>query len=409
MRNTVRPSLHQMARRGDWEGFINNMEYYEIDELLALDSIGETVMHLAVVFGASFLFSLVLLLTFTSIVVFIFLFHIFFVDAPVFLFRDLHSVCPVLVSTTSAVGMLPFHYACYLNSDYDVLAELLDLYPGAANARITLRNSDMAPFDMLWIAFVTKNQRACLVDKKRENTRVLNNLRSLQSIMQCRGELEKAKYVKRWWKKIELIFRYTYHGAEHDLPDQVHVCKMVHAISYLSCNFYLLELALKFHPDQAHEVDDEGRLPLHIACSDNKVDDNHDPMTCAVCCNNIANIYSKNFGFNSSSRSTIDILLNVNSKAAMEPAPNGRLPIFNAIAQGIKWYNGIESLVKAAPTTLAMKDKVEDMYAFQLAAVSELSDITTIYWLLLSNPNAVSRLLEERVKSPKKRRLNIES
>ena len=65
---------------------------------------------------------------------------------------------------------------------------------------------------------------------------------------------------------------------------------------------------------------------------------------------------------------------------------NARFPLFIALEKNYTWTSGIHDLFQANPNLLGMKDGRRGMFAFQVAAVGENTDLNTVYNLLRTFP-----------------------
>ena len=296
--------------------------------------------------------------------------------------KHIHKECPELVSMSTNAGATALHYAANFNSGYEFLEFLLVKNPGAVLARDKFGTT---PLHFSWMAFVHPNIKA--VDMKNEVKRIRTNLSSLRTIKGL-YDLGNHEQLERWWRKINLLLMYASKGSKIS-QDGVDSFKVVHAIAGLSCNPGLLELALKLYPEQAREFDVKGRLPLHIGCR----------ATCLHCEES-----SKNHFFTSCCRTYHKDLENFRSNqvhkvvSILDPLissyPNGAscyhsklgLPLHQAIMARRKFHGGVKQLINAAPHTLQIRDPVQNLFPFQLAAVGRKSDLTTVFCLLLACP-----------------------
>jgi len=68
----------------------------------------------------------------------------------------------------------------------------------------------------------------------------------------------------------------------------------------------------------------------------------------------------------------------------------GRLPLFTASEQSVKWSNGVCAILKGYGAAIEDVDVVTGLEVFMLAAVGEESDLETVYNLLLDHPAAIN-------------------
>jgi len=68
----------------------------------------------------------------------------------------------------------------------------------------------------------------------------------------------------------------------------------------------------------------------------------------------------------------------------------GRLPLFTASEQSIKWSDGLCNILAGYGAAIEEVDTVTGMEAFMLAGVGKASDMESVYKLLHDHPAAIN-------------------
>jgi len=136
------------------------------------------------------------------------------------------------------------------------------------------------------------------------------------------------------------------------------------------------DIALHFHKDDVSKLNEDGMLPLHLACGRMSSD--------GIPCND-------DLAF---------MLLSEYPQAAYKAATTTkRLPIHSAV-EAHKPLKLIASLLKAYPNSLNVKDPLTGLWPFLLSAVDNEESIDTSYSLLRADPSivqiAISALITKR-------------
>ena len=140
---------------------------------------------------------------------------------------------------------------------------------------------------------------------------------------------------------------------------------------------------IQVYKQQLQERDSNGQLALAIACESPTANRSLDVLT------------------------KIQLLLREYPEAASMIDPkHGQYPLLIALASGILWNDGIESLIQASPMTLSIRDSSTKLFPFALAAlpkakktkreimdgdatVMECLELDTIYNTLRSDPSVL--------------------
>ena len=178
------------------------------------------------------------------------------------------------------------------------------------------------------------------------------------------------------WVKLCIVAKATY-LALRNFPNgwASRPTPLVHAIIECGGHPKIVQHALKLHPEEIVQRDDEGRAPLSIAAG--KV-------------NSLPEIFELLLDSNGCGNS--------NAGASMSDA-NGRLPLHLAVESGRTLNNGVALIASAAPLALRTRDVETRMYPFMLAAIPTFgwdnSSIDTIFGLLRDTPDVMQTFCTE--------------
>jgi len=85
----------------------------------------------------------------------------------------------------------------------------------------------------------------------------------------------------------------------------------------------------------------------------------------------------------------------------------GRLPLFTAAEQSIKWSDGLFNILEGYGAAIEESDTPTGLEAFMLAGIGENSDMETVYKLLENHPAAINPYIavtQQPVSNDKKRK-----
>lgn len=122
-----------------------------------------------------------------------------------------------------------------------------------------------------------------------------------------------------------------------------------------------LDLAVRLYPEELQQMDEAGRLPLHIVSSLEDVQ-----------------IHSR-----------VKTILGGFPLAVTARDNDGRLALHGAITSGKPW-SVLAALISAAPETLFWRDRLSKLYPFQLAACSPSCRLNELYLLLVAAPHLLT-------------------
>lgn len=143
------------------------------------------------------------------------------------------------------------------------------------------------------------------------------------------------------------------------------------------CSAYLFQVILQQYPDLSRQVDNLGRLPLHVLLQTYSGENHQEP---------IWNQHMK--------LERLKLLVQSYPQATSHRDLNGRLPLHIAIVSG--WSTPtLSRLVDAFPQSVCSLDGKTNLYPFQLVAAQHGS-LSNIYKLLLASPMLVSKRLPQQ-------------
>lgn len=155
--------------------------------------------------------------------------------------------------------------------------------------------------------------------------------------------------VRIFMAKIDIMLRAAFHGTVEDPLPKNRQWRAVHAAaSGGTCPPEVLAFALQILPGESEISNEDGDLPLHIACSA--------PPHAARCPPQLG------------TGPSIDLLLKLNNGGASRFDRKCRLPLHLALASRKTWGNGVRSLVNAFPEAVRMRDPKTKLFPFMTAA-----------------------------------------
>eukprot|EP00977_Amphora_coffeiformis_P014329 scaffold3971_cov159-Amphora_coffeaeformis.AAC.8 len=268
---------------------------------------------------------------------------------PVHVIRALLDAFPDAVSVPARKGEYPLHFACRYNASAQVLSELVEDQPNTARQETKWGNT---PFVSLW----------------RRNVSVE----------------EREDYSSDFWQQMRVLLRAVAHSRKEeyggtkdgDPHDKLYIVHAAVSMGSLGCPSEVLDFCLAEYPEQVHETDESGRLPLHLATGPTQ-------WSCR----------SKR-RYKPREQETLERLLQRHPQAArvVDPTTPGRLPLHSALAHRHEWEGGVCHLVKCAPDVLLQPDPVCGLLPFMAAATpvgDTVVDLNTIYHTLRFWPSAL--------------------
>ena len=210
------------------------------------------------------------------------------------------------------------------------------------------------------------------------------------------------------YKTMELLLRLTYHNSYKDplpppsvqgisFPNNNNKNKkrrnhakwrVVHAAVAVPSPPSFVRSAIYLNPWQLSEHDEDGNIPLHIACRlDRREVGGIDPCQYWLRQGiNQKRLFTRCLPEDRPNDNPIAILVHAYRKSAAYLDAAHCLPLHLAVLAGKGMVDGIQSLVKAAPLALATRDGQHHLYPFQLAAIGNVNTLDVVFELLIANP-----------------------
>jgi hypothetical protein len=233
--------------------------------------------------------------------------HLCLFRAPVEIIQMALWQAPELASTANADGEIPLHWASRLSAPTECIRSLLK--SDRASGTNFQDKDGHTPLSLLW-----DRHNSRFLEVWWENNDKLHSLPA--------------------WKRILMFFE---EEGETTAPSPLHVAART------ACPPALFPLMIQVYRDQLLIVDDDGRNPLQLACSD--------PVS-----NRSTDVKSK-----------IEFLLQEDPRGAHNEDHQGRTAFYIALESGIAWNEGVKGLFELGPHTLSKKDPHTGMPPFLLA------------------------------------------
>lgn len=278
--------------------------------------------------------------------------HLCLFRAPIEIIQMVLWQRPDLASLANGDGEVPLHWAIRLSAPNECIRSLLKADPFSGTCS---RDKDgHSPLSLLW---------------DRHNDRYMGEWR----------EGKENLLSMRAWNRLIMFFQPS---EDESAPSPLH------AAAQSPCPPALFPLLIQVYRDQLRAVDETGRNPLQIACSD--------PVS-----NRSIDMRTK-----------IQNLLKEDSGAALALDHEGRTAFFIALQAGIAWKEGLKELFELTPHEITAKDSVTRLPPFLLAACGAANrmnrvkaqnrkemligcsekSLGTIFGLLKTNPSSLEVL-----------------
>ena len=331
------------------------------------------------------------------------------------------EACPAAVSMVDKYGDSPLHLAAQSGASTELLRKMLESSPKTAK-----------------------------VANKRGATPFFLIPRTYEYI-QNRKDIEKDGEYEDDWARVSMFLKATYFGSLDVPKGRQFYC--LHAAASIKCPQILLQTIARLFPEQAVQTDENGLTPLAIAASapiyqepevestdffdisnhsdvavrfdalnPEQLNHENDPNNSlegesgvsprnqyhrhgselrplseqqndSTAYNNIYPRYDNASFVNSKppqKLTVIQILINLNPRAALIADSEGRLPFVRAVESEKSWDEGLRSLLWAAPQALSTRDLKTGMYPFMIAAMDHNASETTVYELIRLLPELVA-------------------
>lgn len=257
------------------------------------------------------------------------------------------------------------------------------------------RNSlGLYPLQLLWKLHVNP---VCFVAGSRLNISAVERnevaKQRVESFIQRMAETSSTKDLRgdllEIWNKTLSILVASDRGLSRDALFGGRQWQTVHVIARsggedtCACPTVAMWYALKLYPDQVHQKDEDGNLPLHIAAT--SPSHHNESIFLGI-------KWDAPYGelIESMQVDVVEMLLNRFPRAARIQNACGRIPLSLAIEGGKDW-NVIDKLVSAAPEALDTRDPKTRLFPFMQAATCERCDVGVVYGLLRANPSHAQR------------------
>eukprot|EP00591_Stephanopyxis_turris_P001438 CAMPEP_0195507110 /NCGR_PEP_ID=MMETSP0794_2-20130614/619_1 /TAXON_ID=515487 /ORGANISM="Stephanopyxis turris, Strain CCMP 815" /LENGTH=346 /DNA_ID=CAMNT_0040633673 /DNA_START=208 /DNA_END=1248 /DNA_ORIENTATION=- len=235
-------------------------------------------------------------------------------DPPPIVIKSLLNAFPEAAILLNDYGCSPLHLACRAIASDEVIRQLLEV---DMTAVLVKNQSNDTPLELLCWPRIQSN---VIETALHWNTSEL----SLSSTLDANKDI--LAMFTRIWKSACLLQKAAYHNSIRDDPlPNGKVFRMVHACAAIKdCPLKMLRLAMKIHPTQLMESDEDDNLPLHLAI-----------------------------------------------------IRGGRK----------KWDNGsIDCILHAYPGAMTKQDKKSRLFPFMLAAVGDRASLNTVFRILRDCP-----------------------
>jgi len=248
---------------------------------------------------------------------------------------------PGLASMANVDDELPLHWAVRLSTPNEITRWLLTVAPGSAcEAKDKDGNTALS---LVW----ERHQETILEEWWSSGGRELDNHNGWKRILyylQCHSY---ATSMSSPLLKRSTSRSMDEDGEAMDMYSESSLFRVLHAATRCPCCPQpLYSLLLKMYSAQIREQDEQGRLPLAVACQD--------PIS------------NRSLG----AMTKVHLLLAEYDQAAGSADNEGRLPILTALESGLVWEEGIDRLMAfSLNNSLLLRDPVTLLPAFLLAAV----------------------------------------
>lgn len=240
--------------------------------------------------------------------------------APAYVVESILCTAPELASIPNLDGELALHWAIRLSTPIPVLKLLLNANPETAFWRDHL---NMTALSLLWERHDYSSWRE-------------SQLLEIKS-----------------WNRIVLVFQAVHQASKSILGQSREGGEdddflVLHTAASRPCPHGMFPLLIHVYASQLNKEDTLGRLPLTIACQ-------------SVSANRYLDVLTK-----------VQMLVKEDKNAARHLDHSGRYPLHVAVASGVLWDEGVESLLYAHPFVISVCDPITLLYPYQLAATAVL-------------------------------------
>jgi ankyrin repeat protein len=242
--------------------------------------------------------------------------------APAHVLESILCAAPELASIANRDGELALHWAIRLSTPIPVLKLLLNANPETAFWRDHL---NMTALSLLW----ERHYSSSMLRLWRDDPSQLLETNS--------------------WNRIVLVFRAVHEANKSSSAGQREEggeddFLVLHTAASRPCPPGMFPLLIHVYASQLNTEDTQGRLPLTMACQSPSANRSCDVLT------------------------KVQMLLREDRNTARHLDHSGRYPLHVAVASGVQWDEGVESLLSSHPFVISACDPITLLYPYQLAA-----------------------------------------
>jgi hypothetical protein len=334
--------------------------------------------------------------------------------APLNVVEALLEVCPDLAKAQNHIGHLPLHVACSYRASGAVIRALVSAYPqgagipngagsyslhilcdygcGVQSIQAILETKEGAQ-SVMELDSIYRETPLYILHERTSLTRYRRTVDELRSVRQRQREIigdkesdeifesdqaeiarleASMEHYHEWdyWEKAQRLVLAEFLGRplvtdDVDRPGVLHAC-----VGIRKCPSSLLELALLLKVDQLWQIDKDGRLPLHLACT-------------------------------VATPATVSEVLSACPRAACTPDGSGNFPLSIFLqhhSKSLSWAGPVEEMVFANPVALEalgldtrLYPRIWSRFSTIRSPASRTRNIRTLYVSIMANPTIFAR------------------
>jgi ankyrin repeat protein len=316
---------------------------------------------------------------------------------------------PKLLTIQDSMKQVPLHFATRRSLDKEVVALLLaeERYPGAHQACHILERKDRFPLLYCALYNAPTDAAELVFEQNKDAIHAFEQygLTPYQGCANCpHYTLQERSFRLKasrkdpsepmqdlfmdqnaWtlYQQLTFYLRLTYQNSASCETFSVN-----HAAAAVVSTPHFMRCSIKLYPWQLSEHDEDGNLPLHLACKVLRPHGINDKFYWLKKDVAYDFLYFRLLPEDRATDNPITILTEAYPKSASTLDRDGNLPIHSAILSGKQMIDGIRSLIQAAPMTLSTRNAEHRLYPFMLAAM--IGDVNLTLELLLANPTMIN-------------------
>ena len=256
-------------------------------------------------------------------------------------------------------GSFPMHILCDYGCVVDSIRAVLENNRGIETLT---RHDEIFRRTPLWILNARKGHLAEFDALRRERAKFISSVDAQETSVKVRELVASCEAVE-FWQKVVLLILAEYNGRALDAMQNLDTGYLIHAcVGVQSCPSSLLDNAMLLYPEQLSKQNDNGSVPLHIACS--RPDAAH-----------------------------VKDILRACPAASKIRNHEGRLPIELAVECGWSWTDGVGELLLSNPISLEALDVDERYYPWIWSNLSRKphGNTSALYESLRARPSICRR------------------